>query len=224
VFRSRGRQAGREPGPHSAPSCEWWAAPAASSASYRVRVTATLVVLAGGASKRMGTHKPDVPLAGRSMLEWVVASAGTHPVLVVGGPEVTIAPWIADEVRDGPAGGLALALASVDGPVVLVGADQPWLRPETVDALAGFAAEAACVPVHAERRQVTCARYPDGIAQIAARVAAEGKGLQELLGLIPRVELAEETWRSWGEDGRSWYSVDTPDDLAEGMDRYGPPG
>jgi len=187
-------------------------------------MTPTLVVLAGGSSTRMGTHKPDVPVAGRPMLEWVVAAAGDHPVVVVGGPEPAMAPWVADEVRDGPAGGLALALATVDGPVVLVGADQPWLRPETVDALARFAADAACVPVDGERRQVTCARYPGGIADIAARVAAEGKGLQELLGLIPRVELAEETWRHWGEDGRSWYSVDTLDDLGAGLDRYGPPG
>jgi hypothetical protein len=28
---------------------------------------------------------------------------------------------------------------------------------------------------------------------------------------------------SCGEDGRSWFSVNTPEDLAEGLGRYGTP-
>jgi len=183
----------------------------------------TVVVLAGGASTRMGTHKPGVVVAGRTMLEWVIAAAAAHPTLVVGGPETTSAPWLADEVRNGPVGALALAIAAVDGPVVLVGADQPWLRPSTLAALAAFPSEAAFVPVDGERRQVTCARYPGGIADIAARVAADRGGLQRLVDLIPRAEVAEDRWRTWGEDGRSWFGVDTPADIETGIARYGPP-
>jgi len=183
----------------------------------------TVVVLAGGASTRMGTHKPDVVVVERTMLEWVVRAAGDLPTLVVGGPEVTATRWIPDEVRNGPAGALALALTAVNGPVIIVGADQPWLRPETLAALAVFPSDAACVPVEGEQRQVMCARYPGTIADIAARVANDGGGLQRVLDLIPRAEVDEERWRAWDEDGRSWFGVDTPKDLETGLARYGPP-
>ena len=37
-------------------------------------------------------------------------------------------------------------------------------------------------------------------------------------------DIAPPQWREWGEDGRSWFSVDTPQALAEGLLRYGAPG
>jgi molybdopterin-guanine dinucleotide biosynthesis protein A len=185
--------------------------------------TPTVVILAGGPSRRFGSHKPAATVGDRTMLEWVVGAAGDLPSLVIGGPEVDLTRWIADEVRDGPAGALAVACSAVDGPVIVVGADQPWVRAETLHALADFPADAAFVPVDDERRQVTCARYPAGIAEMAERGAAAGGGLQEVLDMVPRNEVPEERWRSWNEDGRSWYSVNFPDDIPAGVVRFGPP-
>ena len=186
--------------------------------------TPTIAVLAGGPSTRFGSHKPNALLAGLTMLDWVLRAAGGMPTIVVGGPEVAGSRWVPDEVRDGPAGALALAIAAAGGPVILVGADQPWVRPATLEALAAFPAEAACVPVDGDSRQVTCARYPATLADLAARTSAAGGGLQRVLDMVPRNEVPEERWRTWGEDGRSWYSVDSLEHLTEGLTRYGPPG
>ena len=44
-----------------------------------------------------------------------------------------------------------------------------------------------------------------------------------ILTILDRVDtttVEPEEWRSWGEDGRSWFSVDTPEALQLGLSRY----
>ncbi|OFW63434.1 MAG: hypothetical protein A2135_03205 [Actinobacteria bacterium RBG_16_67_15] len=57
----------------------------------------------------------------------------------------------------------------------------------------------------------------------ARRLLASGHGLQALLDTGCR-QVPPDEWKRWGEDGRSWFSVDTPDQIAEGVKRYGSPG
>ena len=38
------------------------------------------------------------------------------------------------------------------------------------------------------------------------------------------VEVEPTSWQAWGEDGRSWFSVDAPQDLTVGTERFGLPG
>jgi molybdopterin-guanine dinucleotide biosynthesis protein A len=184
----------------------------------------TLAVLAGGAGVRMGTDKPATPIAGGTLLDHVLAAAGHLPTLVVGRAHPAHR-WVADPppLHRGPLAGLVAALAETGGPVVLVGADQPWLRPATVAALAGLGDSAVPVaPIDGGARQVLCALYPQSVLAAARQLLEAGRGLQAVLDRGCR-EVAAAEWRTWGEDGRSWFSIDTPAGLAAGLDRYGSP-
>jgi molybdopterin-guanine dinucleotide biosynthesis protein A len=113
--------------------------------------------------------------------------------------------------------GLAAGLR-LGEPVLLVAVDQPWVRTGTLSRLASIGE--TVVPVHDEYRQVTCAVYYPVILDSVYQAGS----LQGLMDLAPPLEVTEPVWRSWGEDGRSWFSVDRPEDLETGLERYGVPG
>lgn len=171
----------------------------------------------------MGRDKPGIEVAGQTMLDHVLAAANGMPTLVVGRPH-SHSPWVADPEPGGggPLAGLVAALDTAHGAVVLVGADQPWLRAETVRRLAQMTGIQPTTPEDDGHRQVLCARYPAECAAAARHLLSERRGLQSLLDLGCEV-VSPDQWRPWGEDGRSWFSVDTPADLAAGLDRYGAP-
>lgn len=161
----------------------------------------------------MGTDKSTVELAGRPMISWVIdALAPAVDRLIVSGRD-----WPGfNRIDDppglvGPLAGLVSGLELGDD-IVLVAADQPWLRPETALALAS--ARGTVVPMDAGIAQVTCARY-------AVDIAID-PGAGALHHLVERT-VGREVWSTWGEDGRSWFSVDTRADLETGQQRYGSP-
>jgi molybdopterin-guanine dinucleotide biosynthesis protein A len=169
----------------------------------------------------MGQDKAEVMVAGRPMISWVTAALQkvSDRVFVAGrtgGWDVH--PGIPDPPGwAGPLAGLAAGL-SLGEPVLLIAVDQPWVRSDTLSKLAAISETA--VPVQDEKRQVTCALYQPDLATLLERAGS----LQGLMDLKPPLEITEPVWRSWGEDGRSWFSVDRPDDLAIGLDRFGVPG
>jgi molybdenum cofactor guanylyltransferase len=194
-------------------------------------VRATGVILAGGASTRMGADKAGVEVAGRTMFQWVrdrllhVCDA----VVVAGRPEgLSGVPGLADPSPDrlGPLAGLAAALEWVDrGHVLLVATDQPWIREETLRALIDRAQDLAVVPVdHDGIRQTTCALYPTSMLPVALDEMYAGGSIQSTLDRTAFVPVNPDEWRSWGEDGRSWFSADTVEAVADGMSRFGDPG
>ncbi len=172
------------------------------------------VVLAGGASKRMGRDKALVDLEGRPLIAWVTdALSQVCPRVLIAGR-----PWgefevIADEPGlVGPRAGLAAALGQGED-VLLVAVDQPWVRVETLASLASRARTS--VPLAESVPQVTCALY-------GRQLKLSGNGsLQDLVK--PGDLVAEEEWREWSEDGRSWFSVNRPTDLEAGLTRFGTP-
>lgn len=179
------------------------------------------VVLAGGASKRMGRDKALVELGGRPMVSWVVeALEKVCERVVIAGRGMG---WggrlgLADPSGiKGPLAGLVAALGMGED-LLLLGVDQPWVRMETLEYLAGL--EGTVVPIDRGVRQVTCARYSVDLAAAALGAAS----VQALLDTVQHHPIEEEEWRSWDEDGRSWFSVDDKAALTEGLDRYGPPG
>ncbi len=177
-------------------------------------------ILVGGASTRMGTDKAGVAFGESVMLEWVAAAlreAGCE-VVVVGreepGFDLQGVPDD-DESWSGPAAGLATALRLAAGrPVALVATDQPLIRSDTIRSLLDIEADAV-VPVDEGVRQTTCAVYRAACEEPLHRMRAEGApSLQRLLRVVEAREVGADEWESWGEDGRSWWSLDTPEDVA----------
>lgn len=123
----------------------------------------------------------------------------------------------------GPLAGIATALArTTSDRVLLVAVDQPFLRTETLRSLAATESELPVVPVDSEgTRQVTCAVYPVSIAEAAADEASAGGSIQTLLDRVSFEPVSPKLWQQWGEDGRSWFSIDDEEALEAGLARYG---
>ncbi len=187
-------------------------------------------ILAGGASTRMGTDKALVDVAGRPMVEWVADALRPvcDPVIVVG--RATPLAGLAavpdpGTPHQGPLSGLVAAFGVAgERPVLLVAVDQPWVRAATLRGLAERVGELAAVPVVGGVRQTTCAAYPPGLADLAAAELEGGGSIQTVLDVAAFDPVTEREWEAWGEDGRSFFSADTPEAIEEGLRRWGPPG
>ena len=107
--------------------------------------------------------------------------------------------------------------------MLVVAVDQPWVRTETLRHLAASTGELPVVPVDDGIRQTGCASYPAS-ALLAAEEELDGGGsIQSLLDRTAFRPVVEGEWRSWGEDGRSWFSVDAVSDIDRGLERFGSP-
>jgi molybdopterin-guanine dinucleotide biosynthesis protein A len=185
-----------------------------------------VAVLAGGTSTRMGFDKAMAPIGGITMLESVVRAVSTIGDVVVVGrstapDDLTAIPDRRGDAR-GPLTGLETVLTvEPDRTVGLVAVDHPFVRPETLKALLSLDGDAV-VPVDAGWQQVTCAVYRPGFLTAATAVLDEGG--RSLVAALSRADtrlVDEDEWRAWGEDGRSWFSVDSLDRLREGTAKFG---
>lgn len=185
-----------------------------------------VAVLAGGESTRMGFDKAMARIGESTMLESVVqAVASVGDVVVVGRTDTPGGvPAIPDRKSDarGPLAGLDTVLRrGSNRPTVLVAVDHPFVRPETLLALLELDGDAV-VPVDAGWQQVTCAVYRTGFLQSAAAVLEGGdRSIITALDQADTRLVEEQEWRDWGEDGRSWFSVDSLGRLEEGLRRFG---
>ncbi len=192
-------------------------------------------MLTGGASRRMGSHKPTLELGGRPLVARVLAAAGRHPALVVGpGQGVPDGvPVVMERVPGGgPVSGIAYAVEAVragvasdvtpdvtpdvtrevtPGPqpdaVVVLAADLPFVTAEHVERLVR-ALETAdlAVTVDADgRTNWLCAAWRTDA--LRARLAALG-------------DVGDAYGRSMRElcDGIRTVRVDDPDGLAADVD------
>lgn len=185
-----------------------------------------VAVLAGGESTRMGFDKAMARIGPSTMLESVaqtVASVGD--VVVVGRteapPGVTAIPDRRTGVR-GPLAGLETVLCrEPNRSIVLVAVDHPFVRTETLGALLALEGDAV-VPVAAGWQQVTCAVYRPAFL-LSATAILDG-GDRSIISALDQADtrlVGETEWGAWGEDGRSWFSVDSLDRLDEGLRRFG---
>lgn len=165
----------------------------------------------------MGRDKAVAELGGSRLIDHVVAAiVAAQLVPVVAGRErPNVAAVFMDDPPGlaGPAAGLAAAMRTHPGAdVVLVGTDQPYLRPETVRRLLEI--DHPLVAPRDGRRQTLCAVYrAASLPQLEALLAADSSPSLQTLFDVGGTEVEETEWRRWGEDGRSWLSIDTPEGL-----------
>ena len=116
--------------------------------------------------------------------------------------------------------GLHTALSAFGRPLVVVAVDQPLVRSETLLRLAGLAAEGETAICIDDRPQVTCASYTPACLEEATRQLRSGGSIQQMLRSVPWTPIRREVWSRWGEDGRSWFSMDTPDSIITAEQRF----
>lgn len=176
----------------------------------------------------MGTDKARVTIGGVTLLARVTGVAGlVGDVVVIGGAPAEGLDHVTDlrTGRLGPLAGLEAALFHGAGrEVILVGVDQPFVRAETLRRLSEVPGDAV-IPIDDGWEQVTCALYREAClpAVRAALDVADDLAIITILDAVATTRVDPDEWGAWGEDGRSWFSVDTPESLTEGIDRFEPP-
>jgi len=185
-----------------------------------------VAVLAGGDSTRMGSDKAVIPFASSTMLETVLNSVSTvgDPIVVGRTKAPRGVPAILDQRTDsrGPLTGLETVLRQEpERTVVLVAVDHPFVQPRTLREMLAIEGDAV-IPLDAGWQQVTCAVYRPPFLAAASETLDNGcRSIITALGLVTANLVHEDTWQSWDEDGRSWFSVDTPERLEQGLRRFG---
>lgn len=185
-----------------------------------------VAVLAGGDSTRMGFDKAEAPIGSSTMLETVIDAVSTvGDVVVVGRATAPYAtPALPDRRTDarGPLTGLETVMHRYPGRTyVLVAVDHPFVRRATLNALLALDGDAV-VPLDDGWQQVTCAVYrPTFLTAATAVLDAGGRSIIAALDHVDTRLVAEPEWRSFGEDGRSWFSIDSQERLEIGLRRYG---
>jgi len=172
----------------------------------------------------MGRDKAEVEIEGRPMLHRVADAMGpsVSRVVLLGPDRPGWECWPDSVHASGPLAGIATALSRTDADQVLVVAvDNAFARPETLARIVGLAGPVPVVPVdEAGIRQVTCALYPRSIAAAAVAEASSEGTIQTLLDRVSFRPVAPSEWREWDEDGRSWFSADSPEAVAVGSARF----
>lgn len=198
----------------------------------------TGIILAGGRSRRMGSDKAWLTLAGRPLALWVLDAlrAVTDEQMIVAREAGRLGQFGAQVVVDrmsapGPLTGLHAGLkASATDLNLVVACDLPLVRPELLAFLAhGIGPAHAAVPYTALGPPPAPAEYTTareaGLQPLCAayRRACIGP-LEKLLrsGPLPTVVLTSviktrilgpDAWGSYDPDGRSFFNINTPADL-----------
>ena len=172
------------------------------------------VLLTGGASRRMGTPKAALVLAGETLAVRAarVLGAVCDSVVEVGPGWTDLPSALEDPPGSGP---LAALVAGADalgnaGPVLLLACDLPFVEEELLALLVHWPGSATVVPIDAAGvAQPVCARY-SAVAIVRARVLlADGERSLQPLVNDPGAE------RVSGFPVRALTDVDTPDTARE---------
>lgn len=208
---------------------------------HETSATVAAIILAGGASSRLGgTDKTRLPIAGASALQRVLRAAPVGRRIVVG-PSGEDGDMLAerhgarfvleDPPRSGPLAALERGVAEfsegADEAVVLVlGGDMPMLRPETLEALAASSAEQQAVTaLEAEDGQLQFlgAAWPLGRLRTALAVIEHpGGGWADLSLRRLYAQLDEDELVTLPTTGAEGADIDTPDALAQVRRAAGP--
>ncbi|WP_193103462.1 nitrilase-related carbon-nitrogen hydrolase [Brachybacterium sp. FME24] len=204
------------------------------SQPHETLATAATIVLAGGASSRLGgTDKTRVPIAGTSTLQRVLRAAPSGRRIVVGpdGQDGTALAHghgarfvLEDPPRSGPLAALARGVAEIppeatEAIVLVLGGDMPLLRAETLASLvAASSAEQRVVALAAGdgHVQFLCAAWP--LARLRSALAAvedPDGGWADLSLRRLYAQLGDDELATRAPIGSEGADIDTPDALEE---------
>jgi molybdopterin-guanine dinucleotide biosynthesis protein A len=181
------------------------------------RLPVTLLLLAGGESRRMGRPKPLLPVAGTTLIEWQLGRLAPHfaHFLIAARSEDQVPSALRScLVRDlhragGPLAGIESGLAATPhGAVLALACDMPSVTLELARRLVAAAGPDvdAAVPRLEGRPEPACAVYRTSAAGPIAAALGEGrlKAADALAGLRVR-------WLD-SEDGAQFANLNTPAD------------
>lgn len=187
----------------------------------------TVTILAGGKGSRLGgVDKAALDLAGRPLLEHVIAAVGplARAIIVVANDDRFARDARLTVVRDPEphAGVLPALLAALDAAttplLLLVACDMPFIAPAVVRELVGLAADQDAVMPHVDGRdQPMHAVYRVDACRAAIR-AALARGDRRMISFLADVRtrrVSEDELRALDPDLRSFFNVNTPADLEE---------
>jgi molybdenum cofactor guanylyltransferase len=183
-------------------------------------------VLAGGRSRRMGTAKAMVEVAGLPMVSRVVStvgSAGLEPVVVAKPdsplPKLDCRVLTEPPEPRHPLTGLVAALHTSAGRgVVAVACDMPLVPAKLLTWLAQLEAEAAVCEVDG-RLQPLLGRYAPSVADRLAAGLADGAAMTDAVTALDPYVVAEDKIARFGDPRSIVFNVNAPEDVerAESM-------
>ena len=183
----------------------------------------SLVILAGGRAKRMGTNKCIMPLAGRPVVSYILNELSPHAaetVLIANDPAPFASfglPTYPDDVQGvGPLGGLATALRRAAQPtIVLTACDMPFIRWTLVEYLLSLAVTAEVVmPVVRGEAEPLLAVYSRACLPAIERALAAGE--RRMVSFLPAVhvkQVEENLLLAADPSGMTFFNLNTPDDV-----------
>ena len=187
----------------------------------------TALILAGGDSRRMGRDKAALVLGGRTLLETVTAAMQqVFPQVLVSvrQPRAGVdLPQVCDEVAaSGPLAGLVAGLAQAKTPwVFAIACDMPFISSALVEGLAMLRGQhQAVVPMVGGFEQPLAAFYATS-AQEAMRTALAA-GDRSMRGVLQNLDVryvSEAELRETDPQLRSFFDLDTPQDLQEAQEK-----
>jgi molybdopterin-guanine dinucleotide biosynthesis protein A len=199
-------------------------------------VGVSAIVLAGGASVRLGQDKALVEVAGRTLVERVVdvlRPLVSELVLVTPSPERLAwleLPTVSDVYPGiGTLGGLHAGLAAIENPYgLVVGCDMPFLNRELLVYMISQTGDAeVIVPRVGRFYEPLHALYAHSILPVLEEriLAGQRRIRQACAGLRTRYILEDEIAR-YDPEHLSFFNVNTPEDLerAQGLLRGGKAG
>ena len=189
---------------------------AARAADLHLTRDASLVILAGGRSTRMGRDKAALPVAGVTLLEWMVRRLGPEfrETIVAGAVPPVGAREAADRCADaGPLAGIEAGLLIARSPYVFVVAcDMPRAGARLGSLLIERAAgHDAAVPRIDGRAQPTCAAYARAAApKIGAYLDGGARRATAVLDALDAVFVDERELESAEIATHELDDLDTP--------------
>jgi molybdopterin-guanine dinucleotide biosynthesis protein A len=186
----------------------------------------TVAIQAGGRSSRMGRDKGLVLLAGTPLISHVLARVTglTDNLLLTTNTPERYAQFGLRMASDpvpgaGALPGLHTALQAAQGEFVLVVAcDMPFLNRKLLTYQLELAAQTdVVVPRWLDRYQTMHAVYrrTSCLAAVENALASGQKRMISFYDAVEVLEISAETVRQFDPDGRTFFNVNTPDDLAE---------